>query len=149
MIEIKLFLVRRINHLLFFIFLLIVSTVCSQDTCKIPIYIKDREIWVEVAKTPEQRVKGLMWRKNLGKDDGMLFIFEEEEYHSFWMKNTYIPLSIAFIDKDGIIVDIKEMEPLSTASISPPKPVLFALEMPKGWFYKNGIKKGDTIRFSR
>lgn len=149
MIEIKLFLVRRINRLLFFIFLLIVPTVCSQDTCKIPIYIKDREIWVEVAKTPEQRAKGLMWRKNLGKDDGMLFIFEEEEYHSFWMKNTYIPLSIAFIDKDGIIVDIKEMEPLSTKSISPPKPVLFVLEMPKGWFYKNGIKKGDIIRFSR
>lgn len=146
---IRLFLVRKINAILIFIILFCAQSSYSQDIFKIPIYIKDKEIWVEVAKTPEQRAKGLMWRRNLGRDEGMIFIFESEDYHSFWMKNTYIPLSIAFINKDGIIVDIKEMEPFSLKSHTPPVPILYALEMPKGWFYKNGIKKGDVIRFSR
>ena len=149
MIEKKLFLALKINNIIFIILLIFVFTGYCQDLYKIPIYIKGKEIWVEVAKTPQERAKGLMWRKNLGKDEGMLFIFEQEEYHSFWMKNTYIPLSIAFIDRDGNIVDIKEMKPLSSKSHSPPKPILYALEMPKGWFTKNGIKKGDVIRFSK
>lgn len=148
MIWIKSFLARKINNLLF-ITLLNFSFVYCQDIYKIPIYIKNKEIWVEVAKTPEQRAKGLMWRKNLGKDEGMLFIFDEEDYHSFWMKNTYIQLSIAFIDKNCKIVEIKDMEPLSLKSYTPTTPILYALEMPKGWFYKNRIRKGDFIRFSK
>lgn len=139
----------RIKIIFFWSLILTIPFVYSQSILRIPLYIKDKEIWVEVAKTPEQRAQGLMWRKDLGDNGGMLFIFEEEEYHSFWMKNTYIPLSIAFIDKNGRIIEIRDMKPLSTETHSPSKPILYALEMKKGWFSKNGIRKGDTIRFSK
>jgi uncharacterized membrane protein (UPF0127 family) len=82
-------------------------------------------------------------------DAGMLFIFESEGYHAFWMKNTLIPLSIAFIDKGGRIVKITNMKPLTLKSHPPPKPILFALEMNKGWFSANRIKAGDMVRFSK
>lgn len=145
----KIYQVLRIKIIFFWSSVLIIPFVYSQSILRIPLYIKDKEIWVEVAKTPEQRARGLMWRKDLGDNEGMLFIFEKEEYHSFWMKNTYIPLSIAFIDKNGRIIEIRDMKPLSTETHSPPKPILYALEMKKGWFFKNGIRKGDTIRFSK
>jgi uncharacterized membrane protein (UPF0127 family) len=121
----------------------------SQSLLKIPLYIKNKEIWVEVAKTPEERAKGLMHRKHLGKDDGMLFIFETEDVHGFWMKDTFVPLSIAFIDKAGFIVRITDMKPLTLESHPPPKPILYALEMNKGWFSTHGIKEGDVVRFSK
>jgi len=143
----KIFQDQRIKVIFIFIILFFPLITFSQE--KIPIYIKGKEIWVELAQTPEQRAKGLMWREKLGNNEGMLFIFEAEGYHSFWMKNTYIALSIAFIDKEGKIVEIREMEPLSTESHSPPKPILYALEMKRGWFFKNGIKKGDIVRFSK
>ena len=104
---------------------------------------------MEVAKTPEERTKGLMGRKHLGKNEGMLFIFEAEDYHGFWMKDTQIPLSIAFIDKEGQIVRITDMKPFALESHPPPKPVLYALEMERGWFAANGIRAGDTVRFSK
>ena len=138
-----------IEKIIFILFLFWIPIAHSQSSFKIPLYIKDKEIWVEVAKTPEERAKGLMGRKHLSKDGGMLFIFETEDYHGFWMKNTLIPLSIAFIGKEGRIVKITEMKPLSLASHGPPKPVLYALEMNKGWFSANGIKAGDMIRFSK
>lgn len=125
------------------------SAAQSQDLFKIPLYINDREIWVEVAKTPNERAKGLMGRKHLGQHDGMFFMFERERYHSFWMKDTLIPLSIAFIDKDGRIVGITDMKPLTLESHHPPVPILYALEMKRGWFSANGINVGDIIRFSK
>jgi hypothetical protein len=90
-----------------------------------------------------------MGRRHLGENEGMLFIFETEDYHSFWMKNTLIPLSIAFIDGEGKIVRIVDMEPLSLESHPPPRPILYALEMKKGWFSTNGIRVGDVLRFSK
>jgi len=121
----------------------------SQGLLKIPVYLKNREIWVEVPKTPQERAQGLMGRKHLGDNEGMLFIFEAEDYHSFWMKNTLLPLSIAFVDREGRIVGITDMEPLSLESHPPPKPILYALEMKKGWFSMNGIQVGDVLRFSK
>ena len=138
-----------IEKIIFILFLFWIPMAHSQSSFKIPLYIKDKEIWVEVAKTPEERANGLMGRKHLSQDGGMLFIFETEDYHGFWMKNTLIPLSIAFIGKEGRFVKITEMKPLSLASHGPPKPVLYALEMNKGWFSANGIKAGDMIRFSK
>ena len=135
--------------LLLLIFLLGTSVAQSQDLPKIPLYIHEKEIWVEVAKTPAERAKGLMGRKHLGQEEGMFFIFETEDYHAFWMKDTLIPLSIAFIDKSGRIVEIADMKPLSLDSHSPPKPILYTLEMKKGWFSVNGIKAGDILRFSK
>jgi uncharacterized membrane protein (UPF0127 family) len=134
---------------LLLVLLLPTSTALAQALLKIPLYIKDKEIWVEVAKTPEETSRGLMGRKHLGKDEGMLFIFEREDYHAFWMKDTPIPLSIAFIDKHGKIVAIREMKPLTLNTYDPPEPVLYALEMNRGWFTQNGIKAGEVVRFSK
>ncbi len=141
---------RRIDGVFFVLFLFwVIPSAHSEALLKIPLYIGQKEIWVKVAKTPEERSQGLMDRKYLGKDDGMLFIFEKEDRHGFWMKNTLIPLSIAFIDKNGKIVWITDMKPLTLESHVPPRPILYALEMNKGWFSSHGIKVGDTIRFSK
>ncbi len=140
--------IERIGVVLFSL-LLWEAVACPQAPLKIPLYIRNLEIRVEVARTPEERAKGLMDRKQLGKDDGMLFIFETEAYHGFWMKNTLIPLSIAFIDRDGKIVAISDMKPLTLDSHDPPRPVLYALEMNKGWFAEHGIRVGDVVRFSK
>jgi len=104
---------------------------------------------VEVAQTPEERSYGLMGRKHLGKDEGMLFMFEIEDYHAFWMRDTLLPLSIAFIGKDGQIIWITDMKPLTSDSHVPPRPILYALEMNKGWFSSHGVKVGDVVRFSK
>lgn len=141
--------VQRIRGIFFLLLILSVFETYAQSLPRVPLYIKNKEIWVEVAKTPEERATGLMGRTALRKDEGMLFIFETEGYHSFWMKNTPIPLAIAFMDKEYKIVKISEMKPLTLNSHTPPQPILYALEMEKGWFSSNGIKAGDVVRFSK
>ena len=107
--------------------------------------INGRPLYVEIASTPEERQKGLMFRKNLGENNGMLFIFEKEKILSFWMKNTYIPLSIAFIDKNGVIVDIFDMKPFSLKPVVSTLKCKYALEVNRGFFSRCGIKVGDKI----
>ena len=134
----------------FLIFFLLTSWARSESPLpKIPLFVKQKEIRVEVAKSPEDQSRGLMGRTSLGKDEGMLFLYEREVYHGFWMKNTLIPLSIAFIDKGDRIIAIMDMEPLTLDTHMPPGPFLYALEMNKGWFSANNIKAGDVIRFSK
>lgn len=99
----------------------------------------------EVAQTPDQRAIGLMNRPTMGVSDGMLFAFEAGATQCFWMKNTLLPLSIAFIGDDGAIVNIIEMKPQSLESHCSTKPVRFALEMNQGWFAKRGIKAGSKL----
>jgi uncharacterized membrane protein (UPF0127 family) len=144
----RLLLSRRLQTILI-ILMFLPAPGATQDLPRVPLYVKSKEIRVEVAKTPEERAKGLMGRTHLGENEGMLFIFEKEDYHGFWMKDTLIPLSIAFIDREGRILAVMDMEPLTLQSHPPPKPVLYALEMKKGWFSANGIKAGDSIRFSK
>jgi len=134
---------------IFLVSFLWVPFVYSQTLPKIPIYLDDKEIWVEIVRTPEERARGLMGRKHLAEDEGMLFIFEKEDYHSFWMKDTLLPLSIAFIDRGGKILKIADMEPLTLDSHPPPKPILYALEMKRGWFLTNGVQVGDILKFSK
>ena len=131
------------------VLILLASLAHSQGLLKIPVYLKNREVWVEVPKTPQERAQGLMGRRHLGENEGMLFIFETEDYHSFWMKNTLIPLSIAFLDREGKILKIADMEPLTLESHPPPRPILYALEMKKGWFSANGVQVGDMLKFSK
>jgi uncharacterized membrane protein (UPF0127 family) len=141
-------LTRRLETILI-VLIFLPALGAAQGLPKVPLYVKSKEIRVEVAKTPEERAKGLMGRAHLAENEGMLFIFEKEDYHGFWMKNTLIPLSIAFIDRGGRILAITDMEPLTLESHPPPQPVLYALEMKKGWFSANGVKVGDSIRFSK
>ena len=107
--------------------------------------INGQKIVAEVASTPDDRATGLMNRFSLQPDHGMLFVFERAESLSFWMKNTFIPLSIAFLDPDGRIVNIEDMAPQSEATHWSKGPALFALEMRKGWFRERGIKAGDRV----
>ncbi len=101
------------------------------------------ELQVEIAKTPEQRERGLMFRQGLPKNEGMYFVFEEEQQLSFYMRDTRIPLSIAFITSEGIIESIKDMIPLDERSVPSTGPAQFALEVNRGWFDENGIRSGD------
>lgn len=112
---------------------------------KITIKIKECKLIVEVADTDLTRSTGLMFRKELGKDKGMLFVFGTERNVSFWMKNTSIPLSIAFIDKNGIITEILDLKPNDLTSKKSKKKVKYALEVNQGYFKKNNIKAGDKI----
>jgi len=113
---------------------------------KTELTIKDKKISVEVADTEEKRALGLMFRQNLEENSGMLFIFEKKGIYPFWMKNTGIPLSIAYIDENNVIIDILEMVPnQEVITYSPTEPFLVALEMNHGWFAENSINKGDTI----
>ena len=111
----------------------------------IPLSINGHKIVVEVAATPERRSLGLMNRFSLQPDHGMLFVFDYPEPQAFWMKNTYIALSIAYIDERGKIIDILDMAP-QTESLNPSSgPALYALEMKKGWFKDKGIAVGATV----
>ena len=103
------------------------------------------EITAEIAKTDEERSQGLMHRKKLPDGEGMLFIFDRDQPLSFWMKNTIIPLSIAFIASDGRIIDIKDMQPLDENSVRSSRSVRYALEVPQGWFGRAGVKPGDVL----
>ena len=103
----------------------------------------------EIAAKQEERNYGFMNRKHIPAGTGMLFVFEEEQQLSFWMKNTPHPLSIAYIDKNGKIRDIFDMEPYSLSPILSTRSVMYALEVPKGWYDANGIKVGDHVEIPR
>jgi uncharacterized protein len=102
-------------------------------------------IRAQVAQTPEQRATGLMFRKEMPANEGMLFVFEAPAQQCFWMKNTLLPLSIAFLADDGTIVNIREMKPQSLDSHCSAKPVRYVLEMNQGWFAKRGIQAGSKL----
>lgn len=97
----------------------------------------------EVAATAGEREEGLMYREELADGTGMLFVFESEEIRSFWMKNTFVPLDIAYLDSSMRIVDIKRMEPEVEDLYESSDPAMFALEVPQGWFEDHGIEEGD------
>ncbi len=100
----------------------------------------------ELAATPEQREIGLMFRPTMAVNDGMLFVFERAGQQCFWMKNTLIPLSAAFIADDGTVVNIEAMQPQTLDSHCSSQPVRYVLEMNEGWFAKRGIKAGSKLR---
>jgi uncharacterized membrane protein (UPF0127 family) len=103
-------------------------------------------ITVEVADDEVERSQGLMYRDHLGADAGMLFVYPDLAERGFWMKNTKIPLSIAFADADGVIVGIADMKPLDTNTPPSGAPARFALEMNRGWFAAHGIEEGNRIQ---
>lgn len=132
-----------------------------QDSCKkvdnsvCKLDFGHKKLKVTVAYSEEAQAKGLMGVKELKDGDGMIFVYKESEYLSFWMKNTLIPLSIAFVDANGKIIDIQDMmveknkpdyELRRYTSNSPAK---YAIETPIGWFLLNGIKKGDKIKLPK
>jgi hypothetical protein len=103
-------------------------------------------IEAELAATPETRQVGLMQRREMAPQRGMVFVFTEDARHCMWMKNTLIPLSVAFVDRDGRIVNIEDMQPRTETNHCAARPARYALEMNLGWFAGKGIKAGDQLR---
>jgi uncharacterized membrane protein (UPF0127 family) len=113
---------------------------------KIYLKIQKRVLLVEIADTPAKRSTGLMYRKSLGKNEGMLFVYPEEDFLSFWMKNTFIPLSIGFFDKNGVLLETYDMRPNQTLeTYESRKKAIYALEVNQGWFRENGIAPGAVL----
>ena len=103
------------------------------------------QIDTQVAQTEAQRQTGLMFRKEMPQHEGMLFVFEQPATQCFWMKNTLLPLTAAFLADDGTIVNLVDMKPQTTDSHCSEKPVRFVLEMNQGWFAKKGLKAGSRL----
>ena len=99
----------------------------------------------QLATTDQQRATGLMFRREMPQTEGMLFVFEQASQQCFWMKNTLLPLSAAFVADDGTIVNLVDMKPQTTDSHCSTQPVRFVLEMNQGWFQKKGIKAGFKL----
>lgn len=99
----------------------------------------------QVAATPQQRQTGLMHRKEMPQQEGMLFVFEQPATQCFWMRNTLLPLTAAFVEDDGTVVNLADMKPLTEDSHCSAKPVRYVLEMNQGWFAKRGIKAGAKL----
>jgi len=118
----------------------------AEDMPVITLTIKQQTLQSEVVTTPETRAKGLMNRFSLQPDHGMLFVFDQPQPLGFWMKNTYVPLSIAFIDGDGRILNIEDMKPLDESTHFSRGAALFALEMKQGWFKAKNIAAGDVVK---
>lgn len=112
--------------------------------------VKGIPLIVEIADKPAERSLGLMYRKSLPENRGMLFIYKRPATMNFWMKNTYIPLSIAYIDTKGYIIAIFKMEPLNEEKIyTSPAPAVWALEVNQGWFERHGVNVGDSVKLYR
>jgi len=136
---------------LFALCLVFSLTACTKQKLPVSEIIIESEgqkvavVKAEIAQSQEERNKGLMFRKKLPDGEGMLFVFDYDHILSFWMKNTYIPLSIAFIGHDGKIIDIKDMYPHNTSSVISSRSARYALEVPQGWFSRAGVRVGDTV----
>ena len=111
----------------------------------IPLSINGHKIVAEVAATPERRSLGLMNRFSLQPDHGMLFVFDQPQRLAFWMKNTYIPLSIAFVDAGGAIINIEDMRPQDESTHWSRADALYAIEAKQGWFAAKGITPGMKV----
>ncbi len=129
-----------------------ISVQAAEPFAKKKITVGTKTLVVEIAESADQHERGLMFRTKMGEDEGMLFIFRNEETRFFWMKNTLIDLSIAYFDKNGVLVDIKEMvsgkgiADTQLPSYPSAKPAKYALEMNKGWFDKNKITIGTKLK---
>ncbi|KAB2875925.1 MAG: DUF192 domain-containing protein [Ideonella sp.] len=116
-----------------------------QDLPTATLHVGMHNIRAQLATTPLQRQIGLMYRRSMPNQEGMLFVFEVASPQCFWMRNTLIPLSIAFLGDDGTVVNLADMQPQSDESHCSAKPVRFALEMNQGWFARRGVRPGMRI----
>jgi uncharacterized membrane protein (UPF0127 family) len=136
---------RSIGSLLVALLVAIPATAAGASLPTRTLVIAGHRLTVEVAATPETRATGLMNRFSLQPDHGMLFVFEAPQPLSFWMKDTYVPLSIAFVDTRGRIVNIEDMRPQDESPHFSNGLALYAIEMRQGWFAAKGIGAGDVV----
>ncbi len=124
---------------------LLLALACGSKLPTATLTIDGHKVSAEIAANDADRQRGLMFRDSLGTDAGMLFVYPDTKVRGFWMKDTRIPLSIAFADSEGVIVRIADMKPFDESRTSSLYPAMYALEMEKGWFAAKGIEKGDVI----
>ena len=127
------------------ILLTLLSSSASAEKPLIHLKVSGYTLSAEVAYKKESRIRGLTYRNFMKKNSGMLFVFPEASIHSMWMVNTYIPLSVAFLDKNGMILNIIDMSPHTRTRNSAASKAKYALEMNLGWFSSRGIKAGEKI----
>ncbi|PUE28236.1 hypothetical protein B9Z39_05585 [Limnohabitans sp. JirII-29] len=139
---------KRLIHILLITFTSLVAMaqdVPQTNLPRIKLQAGMYQIDAQVAQTPEQRSIGLMYRAEMPTHEGMLFVFEQPSAQCFWMKNTLLPLTAAFVADDGTIVNLADMKPQTTDAHCSTKPVRFVLEMHQGWFAKKGFKAGTRL----
>lgn len=107
--------------------------------------VDGKPLTVEIASSPEQKMRGLMYRDSMADDHGMLFVYTDDAERSFWMRDTRIPLSIAYLDSTGRVIHIADMQPLDTKGVPSKGPARYALEVNQGWFGRNGVEVGDKV----
>jgi len=129
----------------FFALMLIAVPAWAQPLPTVQLQAGMHIIRAEVAADFSTRAQGLMYRKSLAPNAGMLFIFDANDIYCMWMKNTLIPLSVAFLDERGAIINIEDMQPHSEESHCAARPARYALEMSRGWFAQRGIKPGVQL----
>lgn len=147
---------EKLKNIVFFALFAFIPFLSSCQNKKYSLPVKGLEILTpegnsvfvnaEIARKEEERSYGFMNRRNIPDGTGMLFVFETDQMLSFWMKNTPHPLSIAYIDRSGIIRDIFDMTPFSLSPVKSSRSVRYALEVPQGWFEKTGIKTGCMVK---
>lgn len=124
---------------------LLAAAGCATRQERVPVTVGSDVFTVEVARTTEQRARGLMHRRSLGEREGMLFVFDADQHLTFWMKDTLVPLTIAFLSSEGRIVQIEDLEPLSQKTIRSRQSARYALELPRGAFAEAGAAEGDVV----
>ena len=125
--------------------ILLVSAPVSAEMPVIQIKIANHVLSTEVAHTQTSRTQGLMYRQSMSENRGMLFVFPETGYHSMWMVNTNIPLSVAFVDEKGVILNIADMVPHTRTAHGAAGMAKYAIEANLGWFWERGIKAGNYV----
>lgn len=136
---------KYLNHALAVVSLCLLAVAARAEMTEITLTIGGHKLTAEVAYTDADRAQGLMHRRMLPENRGMLFVFPEIAIHGMWMMNTYIPLSVAFLDQNGVIINIADMAPHTRNSHTAAKPAKYALEANLGWFRKNGVKPGAKV----
>ena len=133
----------------FLFFLLVVYGSCGENRAQelptVTLRVGGQSIEAELALRPEEQARGLMYRKELGEMRGMLFLFSRDRVLRFYMKNTLIPLTIAYLDKEGVIQELHDMQALDEATVASQWPLRFALEMNQGWFGRYGVRVGELV----
>lgn len=129
---------KSFNFLIFFLF---AASISGSELISLEKILPN----IEVVTNSQDRQRGLMYKKAIPENYGMFFIWNLNKVQCMWMKNTYIPLSVAYMDRSGKIINIYDMVPLSKASVCSKKPVLYALEVNRGWFRRHDIKVGDVL----
>jgi hypothetical protein len=120
-------------------------TACPRPLPSITVVIGGEEFRIEVARSDAEQARGLMHRRSLGERNGMIFVYEADGHLSFWMKNTYIPLTLAFLARDGEILQVEELKPLSLNPVTSARAARYALELPAGTLSRLGVRAGDRV----